>query len=248
MGGVKCEFSTLSTYATPSPAAPPKRDSTIPSLTICRTNRYRLAPTDSRIANSRRRFAPRAICMFAKFMHASPMTKLIKARKNPINAGFTFRGIGTLVPAGSNVTRLPFSFRIGNEASCSSSCRVIPSSAASADSSVTPRRQTHDGQEFLGLALMQYVVGQLGRCGCWRSDGHKQLRRLHPQRPVKILRRNSHNGRRLSVQMQCLPHGIGRAAEPVLPETVADHHHRRIASLVHLRTEHAPHLRFHAQH
>jgi len=110
----------------------------MPSLINCRRSRKRLAPTARRIANSLRRLAPRAISMFARFMHASVITKPISATKNPINAGFNFRGIGTLVPAESKVTRRPLSTRSDTEGSCSSRRRVIASRPASAVSIATP--------------------------------------------------------------------------------------------------------------
>ncbi len=56
------------------PPAPPKSESSSPSVSSCRTKRPRLAPSDKRIATSRRRAAPRAKSMFARFRQAMSST------------------------------------------------------------------------------------------------------------------------------------------------------------------------------
>ncbi len=58
-----------------SPAAPPRRNSTIVSVRSCRTSRMRPAPTASRTAISRRRALARANRMPAMFAHAMTSTR-----------------------------------------------------------------------------------------------------------------------------------------------------------------------------
>ena len=172
----------------------------MPSLIICRTSRKRLAPTARRIANSFRRLAPRAISMFARFMHASVMIRPISATKNPINAGFNFRGIGTLVPAGSKRDASAF---VG--AHWQRRILLVETARDRVETGFRgfnrdARRQTHHRQELFGIALMQHIVGELrserGRC----RDRNEQLRGVDGKRAVEILRRDSDDRRDLPIQ------------------------------------------------
>src|ERR1700758_1727028 len=71
---------------------------------------------------------------------------------------------------------------------------------------------------------------------------------MDAQRAIEIFRRDSHDGRQLPVQLQRLPHSIGRRVQTVAPESIADHHHRRVATLVTLWTQDSSALRLHAHH
>ena len=109
-------------------------------------------------------------------------------------------------------------------------------------------RQAHDCQELLGIALMQHVVRELRSERGRRGDRNEQLRGIDGKGAIEILRRDSHDGRDLSVQAKHLADGVGRGVEAIAPETIADHHHGRITGLVKFGAKHSSTLGLHAEH
>ena len=94
---------------------------------------------------------------------------------------------------------------------------------------------------------MQHVIREFrSECGRY-GDGNEQLSRDSWKCAIEILWGDSHDGRRLSVEAKRLSHGVRRGVEAIAPETITDHHHRRIARLIKLSAEHSSALRLDAE-
>ncbi len=223
-------------------------ESKTPSVISCRIRRKRLAPTARRIANSLRRAAPRASSMFARFMHAMvmirPSSVANESHDHRLHRARNRRGFSAFQQSHA-------SGFVGE-----SWIRRILLVQAPRDGIETgfrgfhrdAGRQTQHRQKLLGIVFVQNIVPEFRRKRGWNGDGDKQLGRDEGQRAIEILRRDSHDGGGLPVQVQHLPQRIGRRVHPIAPETIADHHHRRVARFIERIAEHASTLRPDAEH
>src|SRR5262249_2235950 len=109
-------------------------------------------------------------------------------------------------------------------------------------------RQTHDGPELSGVALVQYVIGQFGSQRGRDSDGNKHFRGILKEHAVEVPRGDSYDGRLLPVHPEHLPHCIGRGVEAIAPETIADHDRWEIAGPVEFGAEEPSALWSYAEH
>ncbi len=98
------------------------------------------------------------------------------------------------------------------------------------------------------MALMQHVVRELRSQRRRRRDRNEQLSGINGKGAIEIFWRDSHDGRRLSVQAKRSPHRVGSGVEAIAPETIANHHHGRVAGPVDCGAEHSATLRLHAEH
>src|SRR5215472_3632218 len=110
------------------------------------------------------------------------------------------------------------------------------------------RRQAYHGPELPGVALTQHVVPELRSEDRRDRDRDEQLSQILAQGAVKVLRSDSYDGCLLPIQPQRLSHRVRRGVEAIAPETIADHHHWRVAGLVKFWVEQPPTLGLDAEH
>ncbi len=209
------------------PSAVPSSDSSSPSVKSCRAIRARLAPSAARSAISRRRAAPRASCRFATFAQA-------RSSRKPT----------------ATVTHRHEPPRVG-------ALNIAQEQHAHAAPGVRERIfdcQARADVPHLRLGLPQrHTWFQPRNYAQVAPDPFARLARLlQPKRPcvgahrkVEFLRHHAHDGVGEAVQHESSAQNLRIGAQPLLPESVADH---QLVPLVRALTGKKPALdRGHAQ-
>ena len=216
-------------HAMSTPSPPPAAASTTPSLNSWRTSRARLAPTEARIANSRRRAVARASSRFATFAHAIRSTRLTAA-SSPAPAARMYpssMGWKRTLAAGTTLT-VTFSLVTGYSAR---SRATIVSICARASSMVRPlasrpftnsqRVPRRSSRVAPGIDIARRLHAREDQA-VDHHQRHPELGRNAGERPGESGWRDAHDRVVESGELERLPDDVGTAAQGPLPQAVAD--------------------------